>query len=268
MKAAGMRKQRRATITYQAETAPGIFDLRLYVPEMAAEAVPGQFADLYCADASRLLPRPISLAGIDRERGEIRLVYRVSGAGTAEFSGYRAGDAVTVLGPLGNGFPLGETADRPVLLVGGGIGIPPLLAAARALREAQPDRPVTAVLGYADGQTFLRDEFAGLCEVMTATEDGSIGVHGNVLDVLRGMTVPADSCVFACGPAPMLKALQAHTEERGLRCWLSLEERMACGVGACLACVCRTKETDEHSQVKNRRVCREGPVFRAEDVVF
>ena len=281
-----MRKKLQAAVLSQIELIPGIFDLKLSAPAIAEEAHAGQFVNVYCADKSRLLPRPISLAGIDPEKGEIRLVYRVSGAGTEEFSRLQEGGSVELLGPIGNGFPIKE-AGRQVFLIGGGIGIPPLLETAKALKapvmcgdakvsETSGSTPiVTAVLGYRDSHTFLADEFAEVCDsVLIATEDGSVGTRGTVLDAIREYEKkeahgdPADIVWFACGPTPMLRALKTCAAENGIACWLSLEERMACGVGACLACVCRTAEKDEHSQVKNRRVCKDGPVFRAEEITL
>ena len=283
-----MRKKQQAIVLSQDELAAGIFDLRLSAPEIAAEAHAGQFVNVYCADKSRLLPRPISLAGIDPEGGEIRLVYRVSGAGTEEFSRLSAGSRTELLGPLGNGFPTEEALRaKQVFLIGGGIGIPPLLQTAAELKKAAAKAEtadgmtVTAVLGYRDSHTFLAQEFAEVCgRVLIASEDGSVGTRGTVLDALREAgeipvskseekadPVPA-RVWFACGPTPMLRALKASAGENDIPCWLSLEERMACGVGACLACVCKTAEIDEHSQVKNRRVCKDGPVFRAEEIVL
>ncbi len=279
-----MRKKQQAVVLSQKRLTKEIFDLRLSAPEIASGAAAGQFVNVYCSDSSRLLPRPISLAGIDGDGGVIRLIYRVSGAGTEEFSRLEPGDKLELLGPLGNGFPVEDVkkkAPEQVFLIGGGIGIPPLLETAKALRNAVP---VTAVLGYRDGDTFLAAEFREVCDrVLIATEDGSAGVRGTVLDAIRkeegaGVHDAApdticqdgenDSVCFACGPTPMLRALQAYAAENEIECWLSLEERMACGIGACLACVCRTAEKDEHSQVNNRRVCREGPVFRAEEIIL
>ena len=275
-----MRSKQQAEVIRQRELAAGIFDLLLKAPDVAAQARAGQFVDLYCADKSRLLPRPISLAGVEKESGQIRLVYRISGAGTEEFSRLQAGDPIALLGPLGNGFPLEEAAGKQVLLLGGGIGIPPLLQTAKALRQMKEaslhPAEITAVLGYRDADTFLADEFAAVCDrVLLATEDGSIGTMGTVLDALTadraagsGKTAVPDALIFSCGPTPMLRAVKAYAEKEAIPCLVSLEERMACGIGACLACVCRTAEIDGHSQVKNRRVCKDGPVFRAEEVVL
>ena len=127
------------------------------------------------------------------------------------------------------------------------------------------DGLVQAVLGYRDSFLFLKDEFAAYGSVYAATEDGSAGTKGNVLDAIRENGLDAQ-VIYACGPTPMLRALKAYAAEKGIPCWLSLEERMACGVGACLACVCQSKEVDSHSQVHNKRICKDGPVFAAEEI--
>lgn len=267
-----------AVITGQRALADGIFDMRIKAPRIAAEAVPGQFASLYSGDGARLLPRPISLCGIDREQGELRLVYRVAGRGTAEFSRLGPGDAIEVMGPLGNGFPI--MPGKRILLIGGGIGIPPMLELGKALNQAnalnrantvnqdnaaaQPGS-VCSILGYRDASLFLKEEFEAYGPVYTATEDGSRGTKGNVLDAIREHGLGGD-IMYACGPTPMLRALKAWAGENGIRCWLSMEEKMACGVGACLACVCGSKDIDSHSQVHNKRVCKDGPVFAAEEI--
>ncbi len=243
-------------ITEQIMLAKDIYSMWIKAEEIAAAAVPGQFVSLYCGDRSRLLPRPISICEIDRQRGLIRLVYRVTGAGTKEFAGWKAWDRVEVMGPFGNGFTL---EGSKAILMGGGIGIPPMLELARQLNcEKQ------IVLGYRD-ITFLEDEFTPYGSVHIATEDGSKGTKGNVLDVLREKGLEGD-IIFACGPTPMLRGIQAYALEKGIRCQLSMEERMACGVGACLACVCKTKEIDHHSNVHNKRICKDGPVFYGDEV--
>ena len=111
----------------------------------------------------------------------------------------------------------------------------------------------------------LQREFEAYGPVYAATEDGSFGTSGNVLDAIREQGLTAD-VIYACGPTPMLRALKAYAAEKGLECWLSLEEKMACGIGACLACVCQSKEVDEHSHVHNKRICKDGPVFLAQEV--
>ena len=174
----------------------------------------------------------------------------------------KEGDRIRVIGPLGNGFPEAERfAGKRAVLFGGGIGIPPMLFAAKRLRNAGAF--VTTFLGYRDRQTFLSEEFMPFAEVNVATEDGSIGTKGNVMDAFLSKNLEPD-VIFACGPAPMLSAIRSFSMEREIPCYISLEERMACGIGACLGCVKKTTEIDSHSGVKNARVCRDGPVFKAE----
>lgn len=248
-------------IVSQEEIGKNIFSMWLQADHMAANAKPGQFLSLYTRDGSKLLPRPISICEIDRENGRIRLVYRVTGknTGTEAFSRLHPGVTIETLGPLGNGFPLKEAEGKKMFLIGGGIGIPPMLETAKELNADK-----TVVLGYRD-ELFLKDEFEKYADVYVATEDGSAGTRGNVLDAIRENALKAD-VIFACGPTPMLRALKNFAEENNITCWISMEERMACGIGACLACVCKSKDIDSHSQVHNKRVCKDGPVFLSTEV--
>lgn len=256
--------EEQAVVIRQRMLSEGIYDLTLQTERIAGEAAAGQFVSVYSGNASRLLPRPISLCGIDKEKGTIRLVYRVTGMGTGteEFSRLKAGDTVRILGPLGNGF---AGQGKSAFLIGGGIGIPPLLELAKRLKQEEPDVEHTAVLGYRNAETFLLEEFQQLGKTVVATEDGSLGTKGNVLEAIREQELQAD-VIYACGPTPMLRALKNYANEKGLDCYISLEERMACGIGACLACVCKTKERDSHTNVKNKRICKEGPVMDAREV--
>ena len=245
-----------AKVLQQDRLAEGIYSM--WVQTAATQwAVPGQFVSLYCHEKSQLLPRPISICEIDKQKGALRLVYRVVGKGTEEFSHYMPGDEVQLLGPLGNGFPL--DGERPIV-IGGGIGVPPMLQLAKELEN----RPAI-VLGYRDNQLFLKEQFDAEGDVHVATDDGSVGVHGTVVDVLQQENMTGD-VIYACGPKPMLAAVKDFAKEQGIRCYISMEERMACGIGACLGCVCKTKHEDEHSHVHNARVCKDGPVFLAEEV--
>jgi dihydroorotate dehydrogenase electron transfer subunit len=213
-----------------------------------------------------ILMRPISICRWDGTRGTLRFVYRAAGKGTRSFTSLRAGDRIDMLGILGNGYDLGKLRGKHVLLLGGGIGVPPMLELAAALQgTADSGTKVTAVMGYRNSDTFLDDEFTNFAEVYVATEDGSLGTRGNVIDAMKEQDVPCD-VIFACGPMPMLRGIKAYAKENGIKAYLSLEERMACGVGACLGCVCKTKEVDEHSHVKNARICTDGPVFDADDL--
>lgn len=258
------KMQEYATVVSQKQIATDIFDMVLKTDKIAALAKTGQFVSVYSNDASKLLPRPISLCGIDKEAGTLRLVYRVTGedTGTKEFSGLQAGDTIKIMGPLGNGFTV--EPGRKAFLIGGGIGIPPMLQLAREI-QTSGIASFQAVMGYRNQETFLLDEFKELGETFVATEDGSVGTKGNVLDAIREQKLKAD-VIYACGPTPMLRALKQYALEQGMECYISMEERMACGIGACLACVCNSTDKDAHSNVNNKRVCKEGPVFNAKEV--
>ena len=218
-----------AEVLKQECIAPDIYSMWLQTDKIAEQAVPGQFISVYSNDGSRLLPRPISLCEIDKDKKALRIVYRVAGKGTAEFAQCQKGDKLEILGPLGNGFPMERAEGKKVFLIGGGIGIPPMVELSRQLPGEK-----TAIAGYRD-------------------------------DAIRENKLTAD-VIYACGPTPMLRALKAYAQEQDIECWISMEERMACGIGACLACVCQSKEVDDHSHVHNKRVCKDGPVFLATEV--
>lgn len=249
-----------AAVLSQEQIADQIFSMWLKTEQIAKEAVPGQFISVYSNDSGRMLPRPISICETDKEKGALRIVYRVAGKGTEEFSCCKAGDTLDILGPLGNGFPLERCPEgKKAFLIGGGIGIPPMVQLSKELQGE-----VQVVAGYRD-ELFLTEELKANGTLYLATEDGSAGTKGNVLDCIRGNGLTAD-VIYACGPTPMLRAIKSYAEEHRIDCWISMEERMACGIGACLACVCKSKEIDDHSKVHNKRICKEGPVFHAQDV--
>lgn len=250
----------KSTVAEQKKLAEGIYSMWLLAEEIAVQAKPGQFISVYSNDKSRVLPRPISICEIDREQGKLRIVYRVVGKGTEEFSKALAGDTFEILGPLGNGFPLEKAKGKRVLMVGGGIGVPPMLQTAK---EAEAEAVI--VSGYRNSNLFLKEELENAGSLYIATEDGSVGTKGNVLDAIRENDIQAD-VMFACGPTPMLRALKQYAEEKNMPCWISMEEKMACGIGACLACVCQSKNVDAHSHVHNKRICKDGPVFLSTEV--
>lgn len=255
------KKKERAVVYSQRQIAAGIYDMWIDT-SLAALARPGQFISVYTQDKSALLPRPISICEADRKNGRIRIVYRVAGKGTSEFAFYEAGDRIDVLGALGNGFPLGEAKGKRVFLMGGGIGIPPMLELAKEIDGALSK---DIIVGYRNKELFLAEDLRKYGNVHIATEDGSVGVKGNVMNVIEAKGLSAD-VIFACGPMPMLRAIKAYAQETAIPAYISLEERMACGVGACLGCVVKTKEIDHHSHVKNARICTDGPVYLAEGV--
>lgn len=256
------KKKENAQVISQEKIAQDIYSMWIKT-KAAAEAKPGQFISMYTNDGSKLLPRPISICEIDKENSSLRVVYRVTGknTGTEEFSKLQAGDTIPVIGPLGNGFPVEKAVGKRVFLMGGGIGIPPMVETAKQLSARAQ---VAVIAGYRD-ETFLEEELAGCGQLYVATEDGSAGTRGNVMDAIRENGLSAD-VIFACGPAPMLRAIKAYAGENQIPCWISMEERMACGIGACLACVCRSREVDSHSHVHNKRICKDGPVFPASEV--
>lgn len=281
-----------AVVVDQNALGSGIYDLTLKTKNIAKAAKAGQFVSVYSNDKSKLLPRPISLCGIDRDEDTIRLVYRVTGenTGTEEFSKLVMGDRIRILGPLGNGFTV--EPGKKAFLIGGGIGVPPMLQLAKDINsgvvqttgavdtntqeKGQTEEKqinghgkkicdMNIIMGYRDENTFLLDEFKEQADSFVATEDGSVGTKGNVIDAIKENGLEAD-VIYACGPMPMLRALKAYAMEHDMECYVSMEERMACGIGACLACVCKTKDKDAHSNVNNKRICKEGPVFNAKEV--
>lgn len=247
-------------IISQEKIAAEIYSMWIEAAEIAEQTRPGQFISVYCKDNSRILPRPISVCEIDKEKGALRIVYRIAGKGTDEFSHMQAGDTVDIMGPLGNGFPMEEAKGKRVFLMGGGIGIPPMVQTAK---EAEAE--ITVIAGYRNSEIFLKEELEKAGKLVVATEDGSVGTKGNVMDAIRENNLEAD-VIFACGPTPMLRAIKKYAEEKNILCYLSMEEKMACGIGACLACVCKSKEKDSHSHVHNKRVCKDGPVFLSTEV--
>ena len=255
------RKRETVTVVSQEQLADGIFSMWIQT-EAAKTARPGQFISMYTNDGSKLLPRPISICEIDTETSKLRVVYRVTAekTGTEQFSKMKAGDTLPIIGPLGNGFPLEAGKGKRAFLIGGGIGVPPILELAKQL-----DCEKQIIMGYRDADTFLKEQFEENGTVYISTEDGSVGTKGNVMDAIRENGLEAD-IMYACGPTPMLRAIKQYAEEQGIECYISLEERMACGIGACLACVCQSKEKDHHSNVNNKRICKDGPVFLSTEV--
>ena len=254
-----MKIKEKAVVLWQEKLAEGVYSLTLET-SIVDHAIPGQFISIFSNDGSKLLPRPISICEINKEYGTLRVVYRVVGAGTEEFSQLKMGDKIDVMGPLGNGFPL---EGRNAIVVGGGIGVPPMLELAKQLPGT-----VTAVMGYRNNDLFLTEEFEKVvANLFIATDDGSVGIRGTVVDAMRENDLVAD-VIYACGPKPMLRAVADFALENQIKCYVSMEERMACGVGACLGCVCKSKEVDDHSHVNNKRVCKDGPVFLSTEVVL
>ncbi len=252
--------QREVPVIKNEKIAEGFYDLVVSFPEAAEKAAPGQFADIRCAE--KTLRRPISLCEIDRDEGTLRMVYEVRGEGTRWLSEVSAGEMLDVLAPLGHGFTLDKSMEH-VVFVGGGIGVPPLLEGAKSVASCD------AVLGFRTaGAAVLTKDFALHTEnLLLASDDGTLGTKGFVTGLLqKRLEEKPCSLICACGPLVMLEKIASLAKQYGIPCEVSLEQRMACGVGACLGCACRLR--DENGREYYGHVCKNGPVFRAEEVVF
>lgn len=241
----------------------GIYSYEILCPEVAELAKPGQFVHIKIDGLT--LRRPISICEIDGKNGALRIVFEIRGQGTAKLSSLNVGDNIDIIAPLGNGFTLPENIapDRRVILVGGGIGVPPLLGIAKVMREN-----ATAVLGFGSyDKIILAGDFKRAdAHVLTCTDDGSVGIRGTVTPVLADELAKGDvDMVYACGPEPMLKAVIAECAKSGVPSEVSLEQRMGCGVGACVVCACRVIRGGGERML---RVCKDGPVFKGEEVIL
>ena len=246
------------TVLSNCPIAEGVFDMTVRTPQAAAASI-GQFMQVYCE--GKTLRRPISICEFDPGAETVRMVYLVKGEGTRWMSGLPEGAAIDLLGPLGHGFSLGR-CERPVV-IGGGIGAPPMLAVAKAAGGK-----ADAILGFKNqSAVILESDFKKACAgVYLATDDGSYGEKGLVTDILSARIVSSGyDFILACGPVPMLKAVAAVAERAGVDCQVSLEERMGCGIGACVGCVCKVTDGKD---VRHAQVCRYGPVINAKEVVW
>lgn len=244
------------TIKSNKELISGIFEMVL-VGELAKNVKePGAFLAIkVCQGFSPYLRRPISIC--KNEGDEITIVYRVQGSGTKLMSQKKSGEEIDVLGPLGHGFNTELAKGKKALLIGGGIGTPPMYELSRRLHGSAKE--VTHILGFAkEDQIFYKDKFEALGRVIITTEDGSAGIKGYVTDALK--EAGDYDIVYSCGPTPMLKALCNAIKDKEL--YISIEERMACAIGACYGCVCHTENGGY------KRVCKDGPVFKAGEVVL
>ena len=248
-------------VVSQQEIAPAIFELLLQ-GEMVEAMKAGQFLHLRVPDDAHLLRRPISISSIDKANKQCHLIYRIEGSGTAIFSTLKTGDSLDVMGPQGNGFDLSDLEQHSrVLLVGGGIGVPPLLEVAKQLHERGVD--LTTLLIFTNKYAvILEDELAEFGQVFVTTDDGSYGIKGNVSVVIDEFDTEFDA-IYSCGAPGMMKYIN-QTFYNHPRAYLSLESRMACGMGACYACVLKVPNSETVSQ----RVCEDGPVFKTGTVVL
>jgi dihydroorotate dehydrogenase electron transfer subunit len=228
-----------------------VYSFAVDAPDIAAEALPGQFLEV--SAPGFFLPRPISICDVTGDA--VRFVFEIRGGGTKAIADISDGAKLSIMGPLGNGFP---TEYKNICVIGGGIGVPPMLFAAVRLDVK------TAILGFRDkSAVILENDFRALeIDTKIYTDNGSYGTSGyapeGLSELLKSETPGA---VFACGPTVMLKAVKAICEDKKIPAYLSTEERMACGAGACLGCAVKTRSG-------NKRVCKDGPVFDAEELIF
>lgn len=250
-----MIRQERMTVVRQKEIARNIFELTLQ-GQIVQDMNPGQFVHIRVSDTLEpLLRRPISIANIEKEAEEFTVIYRAGGRGTQLLSQKQVGDEVDVLGPLGNGFPVDAVKEGDTcLLVGGGIGVPPLYELSKQL-NAKGVRTIHVFGFQTEELAFYEEEFTKLGETYYVTDDGSKGFKGFVTDLLDEIK-PEFDVYYTCGPLPMLRAIESKFSDK--EGYLSFEERMGCGIGACFACVCKTTEGVGKDYVK---VCSDGPVF-------
>ena len=236
-------------------------DLTILCPDIAAAAQCGQFMNIKAEGF--MLRRPISICGIDREKGTLRIIFEIRGKGTKALSALSEGELIDIVAPLGGrGFTLLDKSAKAVI-IGGGIGNPPMLPIAEHY-----GKNAVVISGFRSASAvILQKDLAGTgARVILCTDDGTAGRKGFVTDALSELICnETPDIIYACGPSVMLKRIAAQAAEAGIRCEVSLEERMGCGVGGCLVCACRTIRNGEEYYA---HVCKDGPVFPAEEVLF
>ena len=227
-------------------------------PEIAGTAVPGQFVNISC---SSFLRRPFGIASVDRNKGTFKVGVKIIGEGTEEIASFDEGDGSWILGPLGNGFEL--KSDR-YILVGGGSGVFPVNFLYEEL--CAQDKKVKVVQGFRDKTQIIMNS----PEYILTTDAGDAGIKGNCCDGLDTLTDDdiKDAVVLCVGPMPMMRAVSAWASGKGLDCYVSLEQRMACGIGICLVCVCKIKAEEEGIPFEHKRCCKDGPVFDSKEVIW
>lgn len=242
-------------IVSQQELYDQVFQLVVKAPEVAALAEAGQFVQLRILNSSCLLRRPVGIAAADKDKGTVAFIYRVVGKGTKAISELNAGDTINVLGPLGHGF---DTAAKKPLIVGGGMGLSPVFFYAAAM-QGKAD---VLMGGKTKGELFWQELFTGkVQDIFCTTDDGSLGTKGFTTTLLPELLAKKDyDLVVACGPEIMMKGIAKIAKEHGVRCQVSLEKRMGCGLGACLSCSIDT------TNGQRKKVCKDGPVFEAGEV--
>jgi dihydroorotate dehydrogenase electron transfer subunit len=255
-----MFRQGQYRIISKKNLAKGVYDIEILCPDVAELAEAGQFVQ--AAAEGFFLRRPISICDIDKDKGTIRLVFEIRGKGTEKLAELNCGDNIDLIAPLGKGFKKLDRSKK-VICVGGGIGTPPMVSIAK-----EYGGNATAISGFRNmAAVILQEDFKAIgAKCVLCTDDGSAGRKGFVTDALRDeIKIQMPDIVYACGPMVMLKNVAAICKENGIECQVSLEQRMACGVGACLVCVCKTVKDGEQF---NSHVCKDGPVFDSEEVLF
>ena len=244
------------------ELCSGVFRMIIKSDEIASTARPGQFVNIKCGGMDAFLRRPISICDVDREQGTFTLVIQVKGKGT-ELLCHGACEKVDILAPLGKPFHI-DSNYKKVCVVGGGIGTFPLLY----LLKSMPDSKRTALLGFrTKAAVVLEDEFSSASEVLRiTTDDGSNGTKAFVTELLeKAISEDRPDIIYTCGPSIMIQKVAKIAEANGIPCQVSMEQRMGCGIGACLVCACKTKKGDDFEY---SHVCKDGPVFWSTDVCW
>lgn len=233
------------------------FELVLEAPE-ATLLKPGQF--VYIALENHMLRRPVSVAEVNKEEQTFVIIFKIFGEGTRKLSIHKPGDYLDIILPCGSSYPVEEIQLEKALIVGGGIGVPPLYYLAKILKEKNVQ--VTNILGFQSGdQVFYEEKFQLLGDTHIVTNDGSYGKKGFVTDIIKELQ-PEMDYYFSCGPTPMLQAVTSQlSDQKG---YISLEERMGCGIGTCYACVIPLKD----DPAKSKKICKDGPVFFADEVML
>lgn len=260
-----MSKQHICNILKKEELLPDIYRFTIEAKDLAAQAVPGQFLEIKCGDEI-LLRRPISIYDADKSRGILEFIIQVRGKATKLLSKKEAGDELDILGSLGNGFTINEDMKR-VAIVGGGIGIFPLLYLAKELKASKKN----IYLGFRNKDLIvLEKEFSSVSDSLKiSTDDGSYGYHGLVTDVLENdLKQGGFDAIYVCGPGPLLKKVGEIAKAHKIYCEVSVEERMGCGVGACVGCACKLKDRDSEEEWRYGHVCKDGPVFDAREIIL
>lgn len=260
-----MKKPYQCKIKAKENIAEGVFRIIVERPEEMADVSAGQFFNLQPGENNfPLLRRPISVSMVTDNTIEFIIIEK--GTGTKLIHNQRlVGECLDILGPLGNGYEL-DSSMKKVLVVGGGIGIAPQRQLTKELRERQPEK-LTVIMGFKDLPYGLETYEALSDELIIATESGKVGHQGFITEPLKqALEEEKYDMVFACGPKAMLKSVNEVCKTADTRVQLLMEERMACGIGACLVCTCKVK--DPEKVYKNVRTCKEGPVFYGEEVLF